>query len=229
MKLGSFIEKHNEKEGLTFDSENHRYYLKGGELVSVTKKISNYFPFNVDKVSKYIADLNLTSQEEVLKEWDIIREEGSYFHDLVDKYFKKGRLKKEELKLIRPVLDFLEEYNFSVEASEARVFSEKYKIAGTVDLIARDESGKLFLIDWKTNRKVIDKNSFFENASIPFNEFPNNKFFVYSLQTSCYALILEEEYGIDIYDNRIVHIRDSGYEVIDVLTMLEEAKILFRE
>ena len=62
------------------------------------------------------------------------------------------------------------------------------------------------------------------------HEIPNNKFYKYSLQLAVYMLILKEEYGIEIYDAFMVHLRNDGsYLKIEPIGMLYEGQMLLDE
>ncbi|MFT4260853.1 MAG: PD-(D/E)XK nuclease family protein [Candidatus Woesearchaeota archaeon] len=212
------IKTHNKKNNLSFDAKHHKYFVNGVEFKSVTKTLSKYFPFEREKIADELAKRNSVSKKEILRSWDEVKDNGSLVHDLIDGYLKNKELSSDELIKIKPAIDFLKENNYEILASEIRVFSSKFKVAGTIDLLVKDSKGNILIFDWKTNKKNIDKKEVFEMAKHPFSEFPNNKFYLYSMQLSFYSLILKEEYGIEVYDCFLIHLSDT-FKVIDILNL----------
>lgn len=217
--VASKIIKHNKKHNLTFDKENHKYFVDGVEYQSVTVFLKKYFPFDRHKIASALAQKNLTTKKEIFKQWDLVRDNGSHVHDLIDRYLKNERLTKPQLNKIVNVLKFIEENKLEILASEVQVFSKKYKLAGTIDLLAKNPKGQILIIDWKTNRKPILKKDVFDMAKHPLSEFPNNKFYQYSMQLSLYSLILKQEYKIDVFDTFLVQLSKDSYQVIDTLNL----------
>lgn len=224
------IVRHNEKFKLKFIEESHEYFIEDNKkLLSVTTKISQFFPFNQKKISREVAMKNWTCEDEVLEEWKILRDNGSYIHQLAEKYCKDDKLTEDEKQKIQHVINFFKEnLDYEIVASEIQMFSKKYNVAGTVDLIVKDKKNKrLYIVDWKTSRKEIDKNQIFSMAKRPFEHLPNNKFYLYSMQLACYVTILKEEYGIEVWDSYIVHLRyDGTYSIIEPVNLLYEAEEL---
>lgn len=106
---------------------------------------------------------------------------------------------REMLKYALPVVDELEE----VIALETQLWSDKLRVAGTVDCCARYK-GKLRLIDWKTSGRYKSRDEIHS----------------YFLQTACYAYCIYERTGIPVGDILIVMmVQDYG-----LLTFSEKVK-----
>lgn len=192
---------HNKNNNLKFIEETHKYFIDNNlELISVTTKKQKYFPFKKEHVSREVAERNWTSEDEVLEEWNILAKNGSYIHKLAEKYCNKEQLSQDELNKIQHVIKYFKEHpEYEIIGTEIKIFSRKYQVAGTIDLIIKDNfTGRLFTIDWKTSRKEINKNDVWEMAKSPFQNLPNNKFYQYSIQIWTYNTILKEEYNIEI-------------------------------
>jgi hypothetical protein len=229
MDITKFITIHNNKNNLIFDSANHKYYVNGEEYESVTQRINRFFVFDVKTVSRTIAEKNWILEEDVINHWTYLRNKGSMIHDLAEKYCRGLVLTVSEEKLIKHIISFFNDTGYEVIATEKKIFSNKYKIAGTIDLILKIDN-KLYILDWKTSKKDINNNSYFQMAKPPFNEIPNNKFHIYSLQLSTYMSILKVEYGIEVWDSLIVHLKDDGsYLIIEPLNMLDESRVLLNK
>lgn len=228
-EISQKIFSHNQNNNLKFVEQTHKYFINSEEYISVTTKIQKYFPFKRDEVSKIIAEKNWTTEKEVTDEWDALTKNGSAIHELIEQYLKNENL-GDKLQYINHAITFLQDHKeFEIIASEIRVFSKKYKVAGSIDLIVKDKStNKLYTIDWKTSRKDINKSDFWEMGKKPFNKIPKNKFYQYSLQLSTYNKILKEEYGVEIWDSYIVHLKNDfkTYLKIEPMNMDYESEIL---
>jgi len=210
---------HNKEHKLRFDAEKHQYQMYTDFiLTSVTRKISRFFPFDKEAALEAVAAKFSVTEEEVQASWDKIRDRGTYIHDLAERYCMAEELSTDELSEIENVVKFFEDHpEFEVAGAEVKVFSKKYYVGGTIDCILIDsKTGKLVLLDWKTSAKDIEKTQYYSMALPPFNTFPNNKFYSYSLQINSYAHILDQEYGIGISELLIVHLKDDGsYAIIE--------------
>lgn len=228
-EICQIILSHNKQNKLRFLKEVHKYLIDENlELQSVTQKKSKYFPFNVKKVARQVALRNWTVEEEIIQFWNSLRDYGTKIHDLAQKVSENQNLSLEEKEKIKSVIKFFKDHpQFEVILAEIPIFSRKYKMAGTIDLIVKDtNTNNLFTIDWKTSQKQIKKNDIWHMAKAPFEELPNNKFYNYSLQLSTYNLILKEEYNIQIYDSLIVRLLEDNYEIIEPINMDCEAEEL---
>jgi len=98
--------------------------------------------------------------------------------------------------------------------SELRIFSKKWKLAGTIDqpFLMWDENRKkvIFLIgDWKTNREFKHDShpkGRFKKMLRPFHDLWENQHNEYSVQVSLYRLILEDELGLETESGFLCHI-----------------------
>ena len=81
-------------------------------------------------------------------------------------------------------------------AQELRIWSLKYKLAGTIDTLFWYKD-KLIIGDWKTNKKfTFDTDFCYDNLITPFDNMFDNTHNRYSIQVSLYKLILRE-HGIE--------------------------------
>lgn len=107
-------------------------------------------------------------------------------------------------------LQFAEKRHLTPYRSEWRIFSEKYRVAGTLDFLAC-ENGSYELWDWKRSSKVVDR------TGTPVSEgfrgkcgirsvsahIPDTSYWHYALQLSLYRYILETEYGIEVHSSHL--------------------------
>ena len=118
--------------------------------------------------------------------------------------------------------------------SELKVFSKKWKLAGTVDqpFLMWDEKKQeiLFLIgDWKTNKELKDDShpkGRYKKLLHPFNDLYENSHNEYSIQISLYRLIIEEELGIETHGGFLVHIGpDAQAKIYPIKDLRERLKV----
>ena len=224
-----------------YNDEQHKYWTdKCNSFTSVTTFIDKFFPeFETDKISKKYAEKHKMTQEEVLALWDIERikgcDLGSNVHDYCECYLKGQTLPKAinkkaaiMMKNIIPVLTMLlKEYD--ILGCEKILFSEKYKIAGTVDLLVQHKKTKqIKIIDWKTNKKIVTYNCFNKYGYSPINHLDDTNYVHYALQTSMYKyLLLHENYYPDVdIGTSICHIKPVSIKVYKTKYYKEEIQNL---
>ena len=128
---------------------------------------------------------------------------GTNAHKIIERYISNednyinGSMPDsvELFKHIQPVLDKKID---NVRMIEGRLWSDEYKIAGTVDLIS-DWDGVLSAIDWKTSLKHVNEG--------------HPKLEKYKLQGTAYAKMFEERTGIEV-PQIVVAIMVSGMNSI---------------
>ncbi|MEK6828038.1 MAG: PD-(D/E)XK nuclease family protein [Nanoarchaeota archaeon] len=226
------ISKHNKEFNLKFDEDNHRYtILKDIQLDSVTTRLKDFFPFDAEKVAREVAARRGVNHKQILEDWEKIRDNGTHTHFLAEKLCNGNKLCAEDLAKVKHVIQFLEDHpHFKILGCEIIIFSKKHKLAGIVDLILlNNKNSKLYILDWKTSNKEIEKDQYWDMAKGKLKELPHNKFYQYSLQVAVYMAILKLEYGIEVYDSLLIHLKnDQTYRVIeptDLLMYVQEVLI----
>ena len=222
-----------------FDPADHRYTYEGDTFTSVTRFIQQFHkPFEQDYWSKKKAEQAGVPQDWILAEWkklnDYANEVGTDTHQWIEDYFNKiwkplpsnpdviHRINKFN-KIYCKQLHKLEPLKF-----EVRVFSKKWKIAGMIDSLFVYR-GKIYILDWKTNKDFTDDNhqkGTYEKLLAPFQDHYKNHLNEYSIQLSMYALILEE-WGFDVGGAYLVHIGpgDEDAELYKVVDMRDNLKL----
>lgn len=132
---------------LTFNEQEHQYYINGKPAISATQLIELIYPF--DKTN-----LNHNVLESAMNR-------GSYIHSCIEQFIELGI---DNCKEHRPYFEaFLEWYKSAKQEndkwySEKQLYSEKYMVAGTTDLIIVNDTTKtLTFIDFKTNTSIVPK------------------------------------------------------------------------
>jgi hypothetical protein len=89
---------------------------------------------------------------------------------------------------------------------EEPIWSLKHEYGGTLDALAKDVEGRLFILDWKSSKSLHESNA---------------------VQISTYARAWEEMTGVKVDELRIVRIGREG--AIEVLTVTpEECELMFQ-
>lgn len=187
---------------LSFEEKDHTYELEGRKLPSVSKLISSfYIPFNPN-IAKYSAIKHGTTEKKIKAKWKRINtiavKKGNKVHNFAENYaycIATGKpcnlipSIQDELNIIQ---FFFKHKNYEIVAIEQKVFSKKYKYAGTFDLLLRHKkTKKLIIVDWKTNKDIY-KNYNKQKLLKPFQNYLDQPLSKYYIQLSLYQLCLEE-------------------------------------
>jgi len=171
-------------------------------------------PFDSELIAKIIAKKRNVPYTAILEEWDEIKVEGlnlgSATHKWIEDFYKGLNPSMPKITinedLIDPLNGTFEEklydrirkfkiaynehlLNFKPIKQEFKVFSLKYGIAGTLDILF-ENNGKYYIGDWKTNKKFSLKSK--DKLLPPFDNLDDTSLNKYSLQLSTYKLMLEE-------------------------------------
>lgn len=166
MDKGNSIHKKSIKNTLNLDHENQRihfldkrYYKRNGEYYPSITTILQYYP-----KGKYFEDWI----KQVGYNSDIIArqsaDEGTQTHHLIEKYLDGEKISflsengtaicsLNVWNMVLRFVDFWDTHKPELLESEIHLFSEKFKIAGTCDLVIR-LNGVLWLIDLKTSNNL---------------------------------------------------------------------------
>jgi len=231
----SFKNKHPRDDSIVFDEPTHVYTVNGTYIgwISCTKFIHNCFPhFDADVVIKKMMGSPKWPQnkyfgktaKQIKDEWNANGEEasskGTAMHLAIEQFLhghpeiiEPPVLETVEWKYFskfwRDVKDDLVPYR-----SEWEVWSEEYKLAGSIDMIFYRKSDDSYVIyDWKRSKEIKMENSW-ENGYPPVDHLPNSNYWHYTLQLNTYRWFLETYYGLRISDMYIVifHPNNTNYQ-----------------
>ena len=161
---------------LVFDPVAHSYknpftgeiYISDTTLINKFKK-----PFDVETVSKRVAEREGVSQEEIKNRWKKInndsKEYGQTIHGIIEEYNKTKTI-------VNGYEDVIKSYNkLGVLTDkdellvEEKVFNHEYRLAGTADIIRIEENGGFSVFDLKTNKKFNLYNTYSEYLITPLS------------------------------------------------------------
>jgi ATP-dependent exoDNAse (exonuclease V) beta subunit len=233
---------HPSGKQILFDEPSHTYTVDGEKYTSVTTVIHEFFPeFDSELQAKNYARKWKLDKDEVLAEWAAINHEacerGSNIHlycenlllgkELPDPYNEKAAE-------CFPVAErFINELlkRYTLIDSEKIVFSPRYKISGTVDLLMRHKkTDQIIMMDWKTNKKIELNTNYNQYGLGKLRHLPDCNFSHYSLQLNLYTHLLELEGYFDKIDRmRILHIADGKIIPYNIERMTREIGIILAQ
>lgn len=201
---------------ISLDENNHVYIharYPALTFTSCTQFVGSFFePFNsqltAEKLTSSHPKYKGQSPQELVEQWQSLAAFGSLVHAEIDQYLKNETNPGEEMSRIG--VDWLKQNNWEGATlfSEVILYSTELKLAGTVDLVARNSrTGRVTLYDWKTSQRI-DKTPFQGKRGIRGAALllPDCNYVHYSLQLSLYAYLLEKYYGVDVDAIYILHL-----------------------
>ena len=163
------------------------HFFEGFDSLKIATKLVKTHP----KYSKFTV-------KSLIAKWAETANYGTKVHNEIEQWIKE-KVEPEEVKALNG-RDWIEKYMLRSDLdihSEVIVYSKELSIAGTIDILARDNSSDEYgIIDWKTSRKI-DKTSYNQKMGThsSTSHVMDCNFYHYSLQLSLYRYILEEYYG----------------------------------
>jgi hypothetical protein len=179
----------------SLEKVTHTYSCsKGYEYKSVSSILSTIKPkFDLEQKAYEYSLRKKISIDEVLKLWDdkknIGLQYGTDVHENVEEYFKNNNILNPRYKIIiKEIYDKV--YNKN-GYNELVCFDKVKRICGTADYVVIG-SNFFDIFDFKTNLKFNFENQY-ENKFLldPVSHLPNSEYFIYALQLSFYANMIE--------------------------------------
>lgn len=234
------------KTRIEFIEEGHKYIIDGNPDViytSVTTFIHELFPkFNADMIiygmmkspnwpnSQYYGK----TSDEIKQEWEdkknLAATLGTQLHAMIENFYNSRDISPDD-KCFSDFLKFEEEFvqkeSLSCFLSEARIFDEEIRIAGSVDMIynTKDNSDECYIFDWKRT-PLLKKVGGYGKGFPPINKYPNNNFSQYTMQLNLYKYIIEKNYGKKVLGLFLVlfHPSRESYELVELPVITEDIK-----
>ena len=130
-------------------------------------------------------------------------------------------------------LNYIQDFpNFEPYRTEWTIYHEDLKLAGSIDMVYKNEDGTLNIYDWKRAKEIAKKPAFNKYAITECIEhLPDTNFWHYSLQLNTYKAILESKYDKKIKDLYLVRLHPNNphktYELIKCADLSSEIADLF--
>ena len=231
---------HSRDKRIHFVEDGHIYLIDGVHARSVTELINTCFPiYDVESWSGYIASRENRTAADVLTQWKkdglLSQQLGTILHQNIEKFYHaQNPIQNEEF---QQFLNFHTAHmHLKAYRTEWRIFDEVNLIAGTIDLICKNDEGTYEIYDWKRSKKVIDPrtgnvmqlNRYNHNGIGSFSGLSDTSYSRYCLQQNVYRHLLETNYGIKIKNMYLVimHPLLSNYYKVEVPRLDKEVKLL---
>lgn len=206
---------------VTLDHKTHTYKHENGQTyTSVTTMLHHFFaPFDEKEVSKTLAKIRKyqgikTSAKKIRAEWQVSRDMGTEVHKQIEAYILDSSVpESSQAQFAASLMSQL----VGEKLPELLLWSDKYKIAGTCDLVIRNDDGTVSLIDWKTNKEI--RTEAYKGARGTHEltaHIPDCNYWHYVLQLNLYATIIEEETGLVVRDMTLVHLMPTSYKTFNI-------------
>ncbi len=188
---------------ITFTEDDHSYIDSFGiEYISTTTLIHQAFePFNAETVAQTKSAKTGVPAEQYLQEWQASSRTGTRMHEncerqILNRISEMHQPESDEERLrFRAAWREVEKIKnaFAVLEPEKIIFSPRFLIAGSVDLLAY-RNGEFFIFDWK-NIKELRYQAFGNRTGLHLTtqHLPDANFYHYSLQLAIYEWILKTE------------------------------------
>jgi ATP-dependent exoDNAse (exonuclease V) beta subunit len=242
--------QHPRDTRISFEPISHTYQIqmpgdKVETFISATTIIHKYFPeFDADKIIEKMMKSYTWKKspyygktvDEIKQQWEDNRNsaaaKGTQVHDWIENYylgeFQPPCKEAEESKSFQNFLEFHKDYGWMPYRTEWRVFTEDFRVAGSIDIIFEgSEPGKIKVFDWKNSKEIKMENRY-EKGFEPLQHLPNCNFYHYSLQLNLYKWILEHHYGQQVEEMGliIVHENNPTYLKYEVKDMQKEIQMM---
>jgi hypothetical protein len=218
---GRILEISNDHQQITLPDS--RYYRRNGQYYPSITYVLSYYPKG-KHFENWLKQVGFSADHIVKK----ASEEGTKVHEMIENYLNGKELNfldKNNIPTCDPEIwqmfikfvDWWEEYKPTLIETEVHLFSDKYKVAGTCDLVC-EINGELWIIDFKTS---------------------NHLQTTYDLQTAVYAQCFEECFGKKVNRAGALWLKSSkrgsakdkmqgrGWEVYESPRSIEENLDLF--
>lgn len=239
------VNAHPRDKHISFDEPTHVYTIKGTSKnwISCTKFIHNFFPhFDADAVIKKMMSSPKWPQnkyygktaQQIKDEWDANGKAasslGTAMHLGIEQFMHGQPDMIERAVKLTPEWKFFKNFWNDVKEdlvpyrSEWEVWSEEYKLAGSIDMVFYKKSTNSYVIyDWKRSKEIKMENSW-ESGHGPLEHLPSCNYWQYTLQLNTYRWFLETYYGLNITEMCIVifHPDNSNYKLFRLNKMDEE-------
>lgn len=176
-----------------FDEAKHAYtnVLTNEKYTSATTLIGKFKkPFELEKMSKIVADKEGVSQDEIKERWKKTNKEacdyGTSIHLIMEDWLHDKVINQKDYNnYIKPIEEIWTPDRKKI-TPEKRLWLHEHKLAGTTDVF--EDNGKFFnLYDFKTNKRFQFSSLYNDYMLDPISHLPVCEFSTYSLQLSLYA------------------------------------------
>ena len=173
------------------------------------------------------------SEEEIIEKWRLNGEQaarhGTWMHWTFEAYLNREAVPDDsvEFQLFLPFLNTLG--GLTAFRTEWAIFAEEEGLAGSIDFVAQNPTGRLFIFDWKRSRNLRTQyDSRWGQMKGPLHRLPDCKGQHYRIQLNVYRWILEHYYDVHVAEMFVVclHPDNGDSAFIDTVPVIPEVEEL---
>jgi ATP-dependent exoDNAse (exonuclease V) beta subunit len=176
---------------------------------------------------------------------------GTLLHENIEKFMNFGTNDSSQISILKsnkyknndndpsPEWDmfkkFVKDYhNLIPYRTEWLIYDEKLKLAGSIDMVYKNDDGSVSIYDWKRCKEIKYDTEWNEMASKKcIKHLPNTNYWHYSLQLNIYRKLLERNYGLKVKELFLIQLHrennENSYEKHEVIIFDKEIEELFEE
>tara|TARA_Y100001935_G_C17222616_1_gene466094 strand:+ start:103 stop:870 length:768 start_codon:yes stop_codon:yes gene_type:complete len=236
---------HNRDSHIIFDEGPHIYTIDGdSSFTSVTTWNHSHFEkFNSDKIienmmkgknwkkNKYYGMTPQQIKDLWAENGRKAAEAGTKMHYDIECFYNNMTVNNKSIEYDY-FLRFHKQHN-SLEPyrTEWMIYDKELKLAGSIDMVFKNEDGSISIYDWKRCKDIKKDNPWQSAKTECISHLPDSNYWHYSLQLNTYKAILESKYDIKVRDLYLVCLhpdnKSNTYEKIKVPILKKEIKSLF--
>jgi hypothetical protein len=184
----------------SLEKETHVYSDKSGNIYkSVSSVLSTIKPkFDVEQRALDYSIKRKIPMDDVLALWEEKKNTGLTYgtdvHENVEEYFLNGTITNTRYKEV--IENIYDQVYHGKGCNELICFDKQKKLCGTSDYVVFHDD-TFDISDFKTNKKFNFENQYDDKTLLsPVEHLPNSEYFIYALQLSFYANMIERLTGL---------------------------------
>ena len=236
---------HERDSHIKFDEGPHIYHIDGdSSFTSVTTWNHSHFKkFDANKIigkmmngknwkkSKYYG----MSAEEIKEVWNQngkqASEAGTKMHYDIECFYNNMDVKNPSIEYEYFLRFHKQHSELEPYRTEWMIYDKELKLAGSIDMVFKNNDGTLSIYDWKRCKEIKKENRWDSAITECINHLPDTNYWHYSLQLNTYKAMLESKYGVKVKDLYLVCLhpnnKNNSYQKIKVPILKNEIKDLF--
>ena len=236
---------HMRDSHIKFDEGPHVYHIDGdSNYTSVTKWNHSHFEkFNANAIiEKMMKGKNWKNSQyygktakQIKDQWSengkIASEAGTKMHYDIECFYNNMKIENKSIEYEYFLRFHKQNTNLEPYRTEWMIFNKELKLAGSIDMIFKNEDGSLSIYDWKRCKNIKKDNKWQSAKTECIEHLPDTNFWHYSLQLNTYKAMLESKYDVKVKDLYLVCLhpdnKSNTYEKIKVPILKKEMKSLF--
>ena len=239
------LNTHTRDSSINLDESTHTYTIDGEtDYISVTSWNHSHFEaFDSDRIIKRMMSGKNWKEskyygmdaEQIKNLWNKNRDEastaGTKMHFDIECFYNKIPVNNTSIEFLY-FKNFEKDHpNLKPYRTEWMIYDKDIRMAGSIDIIWKNEDGTYTLGDWKRCSKILKTNNWAHAKTMCIQHIEDCNFWHYSLQLWAYKTILEKNYQIEIKNMFLICLHpnneNNSYIKYEIPDLSKEIKNLF--